>query len=538
MDNIRLLDCTLREAPVDGFFIGSKIIKEFIYCCENIGIDIIECGFLKDVDYQEGSNCFRTVEQIREYIPDKKQNSMYVALMDYGRYSLDNLSEYDGTSIDGIRICFKHGEQKAAIETAARIKEKGYKVFVQHVDTLAYSDIEIIEFIKMVNDVHPYAYAIVDTFGSMYADELDRLAMLVDYHLDSKIVLGFHAHNNLMLANSNAQNFILKYAQKRNIIIDSSVLGCGRGAGNANTELLVEFLRKKYHRNYDLNAILDMIDSLMPKFQKWCTWGYSIPYFLAGVHSAHVYNTNYLLRRHNIQSRDLRAIIEKLDRTQKKAYDYTLLEKLYIDYFSHLIDDSKSKQRLKEGFGGRKLLLLAPGKTLETEADKIWKFIADENPVIIGVNDIIKQFAADYLFFSSGNRYKHYCYEGGGEDVELIITSNIVQNTEKDNEILIDYESLVKCGWINIDSSMILLLRLLASLDCLQIYIAGFDGFTQNNIENYYSMDLMTDMKPDDLLLLTEENKEMLIDLLDTNLNMELHFITTSQYEIVLEGTE
>ena len=93
---IKLLDCTLREAPVENFFIGEKFMKEFVYRCEKVGIDVIECGFLKDVDHVPGSNCFRTVEQIREYIPNKKVGITYVALMDYGRYSLENLSEYDG----------------------------------------------------------------------------------------------------------------------------------------------------------------------------------------------------------------------------------------------------------------------------------------------------------------------------------------------------------------------------------------------------------------------------------------------------------
>lgn len=532
---IQLLDCTLREAPIDDFFVGDKLMREFIYRCENVGINIIECGFLKDVDYVEGSNCFRTVEQIQKYIPNKKPEIMYVALMDYGRYDLENLSEYDGTSIDGIRICFKYGQQQKAIETGKRIKEKGYKVFIQHVDTLAYTDIEIIEFIKMVNELKPEAYAIVDTFGSMYADDLDRLTMLIDYHLDKSIALGFHSHNNLMLANSNAQSFISRFASKRSILIDGSVLGCGRGAGNAHTELLAEYLNKKYNYEYNVDELLDLIDSLMPQFQRQCTWGYNIPYFLSGVHSAHVYNANYLLRRHNIASKDLRAIIEKLDNEQKKNYDYKLLESLYVEYFNHPINDSSAKRQLRNHLKNQELLLLAPGKTLKTEKTKIFDFIKEKRPIVIGLNNKNNGFEQDYIFFSSSNRYRHYCYEAHEVPSKLIITSNILQNSKSKNELVIDYISLIKFGWVNIDSAMILLLRLVLSLGCTAVYLAGFDGFSEDNAENFYSTELITDNKKEDLLLMTKENGEMLADIIKSYPDAVISFVTTSKYKVVLE---
>jgi 4-hydroxy 2-oxovalerate aldolase len=534
MKTIQLLECTLREAPVENFFVGEKLMKEFIGCCENVGIDIIECGFLKDVEYRVGGNCFKNVEQLQSIIRNKRPDTMYVALMDYGRYNIDNLSEYDGKSIDGVRLCFKYGQQKEAIQAAKEIKEKGYKVFIQHVDTLAYTDIEILEFIDMVNDIEPYAYAIVDTFGSMYEDDMKRVAMLANYHLKENIALGFHAHNNLMLANSNTQAFIAEFAGKRSIVIDASMLGCGRGAGNAHTELLAEYLNEKYHSEYGVNDILDLIDNLMPNFQKKCTWGYSIPYFLSGMHGAHVYNANHLLRRHNIALKDLRAIIEQLDSRQKKMYDYALLEKLYVKYFSHTIDDSRAKEKLRNSLKGQKLLLLAPGKTLSTENEKINQFIKSEHPVIIGVNDDEMKFGLDYVFFCSSRRYIRYLNkEKSTPPKKLILTSNIIQKIESEDEIIVDYESLIEYGWINIDSAMILLLRLVIALGCREVYIAGFDGFSPDNKENYYSEDLITDMKVEDLRILTNENREMLLDILKKNPNIELKFITTSLYNMI-----
>ncbi len=47
----------------------------------------------------------------------------------------------------------------------------------------------------------------------------------------------------------------------------------GRGAGNTPTELIVSYLNKKYDHNYNINALLDLVDVHMDKFLKKYTWG-------------------------------------------------------------------------------------------------------------------------------------------------------------------------------------------------------------------------------------------------------------------------
>ena len=442
------------------------------------------------------------------------------------------MSDYNGKSIDGIRICFKKDERFEVFEYAKAIKEKGYKVFFQNVDTMSYSDLELLQVIEKVNELKPYAYSIVDTFGAMYAEDLRHIYSIVNHNLDKDIILGFHAHNNLMLANANTQEFINLASKEREINVDSSILGCGRGAGNSHTECLVEFLNKKFDQHKDLDAILDIIDYLMPKFIQECEWGYSIPYFLSGVHSSHVFNVNHLLRRHNIKSKDLRAIIETLDEKQKKAYDYKLLEKIYVEHFDRKIDDSKALEELSSKLKNRKILLLVPGKTLTSQKDRVEKFIQKENPVVISVNNFISNFVSDYIFFSGVNRYQDYINSDFAQKYNstILLTSNI-KTDAKLNEHIFNYLSLIKFGWINVDTSAILILRLLVKLGIKNVSIAGFDGFTEDSKVNYYDNSLITTTNKEDLLLLTKETKEMLVDLKDS---IDIDFVTDSQYAQVL----
>lgn len=529
MLKINLLDCTLREAPIKDLILGSSYIQKFINALEKSNIDIIECGFLKNSGEREDNTIFKHTEEIERYLTNKKPDKLYVALVDYGRYDLKNLSPHNGKSIDGIRICFKKAERKDVIPYAKAIKALGYKVFLQHVDTLSYSDLEILEFIEAVNDLKPYAYSIVDTFGSMYAEDLRHLYEIANKNLNKDIKLGFHAHNNLMLAVANSQFFISLACNTREIMVDASVLGCGRGAGNSNTELLAEFINNKYNGNYNINELLDIIDILMPKFHQNCHWGYSIPYFLSGVHNAHVFNVNHLLRRHNIKSKDLRAIIENLDEKQKKVYDYTVLEKLYVEHFDRQVDDFKNIEELSKLVENKKVLFIAPGGSLNAYKQKIFDFIRQENTLVVAINNYLPDFPTDVIFYSNINRYQEFKNIQKNNNNKIFITSN-VKTEASDNEMIFNYLPLIKFGWINIDTSFILALRLFIKAGVKDFTFAGFDGFSADEEKFYYSDKLLTATEKEDLLLLTKETHEMLEDIIKSN-RITAKFLTPSVYE-------
>lgn len=98
-----------------------------------------------------------------------------------------------------------------------------------------YSDIELLRLVEKINALRPYAFYIVDTLGSMYRNEVSHRFYLIDENMDPQIRLGFHGHNNMQLAFSNAQ-VLGKIQTKRTLILDSSVYGMGRGAGNLPTD--------------------------------------------------------------------------------------------------------------------------------------------------------------------------------------------------------------------------------------------------------------------------------------------------------------
>ena len=251
MKHAKLLDCTLRDGAylIDKNF-GDTTIRGIIAGLVKSKIDFIEIGFLQNEGFGEGKTVFKNADDAKRYIPQNKQGCEFTVLADYSRYSIENLDEHTDESIDGIRECFFKAERFEALNVCKQIKEKGYKLFIQPVDILGYSDIELIEFIHDVNKIEPFCFSIVDTFGSMYQEDLHRVFEIINHNLASTCCQGFHSHNNMQLSNALSQEFMRMSVGKRNVIVDGTLSGMGRGAGNTPIELVAEYMTSKLNYNY------------------------------------------------------------------------------------------------------------------------------------------------------------------------------------------------------------------------------------------------------------------------------------------------
>ena len=536
MKRVNILDCTLRDGGylIDSQF-GNTAIKGSIRGLTESGVDVIECGFLKDEPHQNGSTIFNNAAQIRPFLPEDRKQASYVCLADYSRYHIDKLEPCDGMSIDGVRACFFKKERYDVIPFCRSIVEKGYKLYVQPVDILGYTDRELLELIEAVNDLEPYAFSIVDTFGSMYREDLQRVFYLIHHNLWTNAKIGFHSHNNLQMSFSLSQDFIEMSQGLRDIVIDTSMAGMGRGAGNTNTELVMQYMNRKFNSGYDIDTILDLIDNYIDGFHNQYEWGYSIPYFLAGSHSAHVNNISYLSTKAGIASRDINFLLNRLDASDRKHYDYDLLEKTYLEYLNTQCDDLEAIEQLKKTLCGQDILILLPGHSLVMHKETIDNYCESRKPVVISVNLLSADFPIHFAYFSNKNRYRYWKSATHFGDYKKIVTSNVTTVKEKD-QYIIDFTRLVKCGWEQLDNSGILLLRLLDLMDVKSIAIAGFDGYSHNTTNQNYVQKSME--KTRNKLNAEEANRNirsMLEDYMNTrNSQCSIEFITPSHFESVL----
>lgn len=539
MKHAKLLDCTLRDGAylIEKKF-GDETIRGMIHGLMDANIDIIEIGFFQDDGFGDGKTIYRNGSDAERFIPKEHKDTMFTVLADYSRYSVENLDLYTGRSVDAVRVCFFKKERYGAVDFCKTVKAKGYKVFVQPVDILGYTDEELIELLRLMGATEPYCVSIVDTFGSMYQEDLERVFCLIDHNLPDSCRIGFHSHNNMQLSNALTQHFLRLSYGKREVVVDSTISGMGRGAGNTPTELVAQYMVERHGYSYNMDAILDVIDTYMPGIRARCEWGYTTQYFIAGCYSAHVNNITYLLNKNCVSSKDIRFILNKIGSLARKRYDYDLLESVYIDHLSSNVDDSEDVVKLGDELVGRDVLVIVPGPSSISKIDSIYRFQEEyPNGKTIAVNHVPEQIHADYIFMSNVSRYAFWKQNDSFDKLPKIYTSNLREAKCK-GDYVIAYQRVIKCGWENMENATILLLRLLDQVNVGSIGIAGFDGYDYDPQKgsNYSQQNMELKDAFAKAVLVNHDILEMLKDYMATRQHeAQICFVTPSRFEGAIE---
>ncbi len=180
------------------------------------------------------------------------------------------------------------------------------------------------EFGKIVARVHSWGAdvsCLVDSAGSMDPDSV--AAYLRAAKGESASALGYHGHDNLSLAMANT----LRAIEEGAVLVDSSLQGMGRSAGNTVTEVLVAILQRRGLLSHiDLKAAMDVGQGLIqPLLGKRGVDPMAVTSGLAKFHSSFTGKVQSYARKHDIDVRDL--IVRLCQEDQVSAPD-ELLERL------------------------------------------------------------------------------------------------------------------------------------------------------------------------------------------------------------------
>ncbi len=517
-----LLDCTLRDGGyVNNWDFGQENIKKMLLELRNASINIIECGFLSEKkSCNDNFSLFKTVDSVSKVIPVRRDDSTFVCMINYGEYNIENLPNYDGSSIDGIRVAFHKKDVIPALAMCQRIKEKGYKVFIQPMVSLSYSDEEFLSLITEVNTISPYAFYIVDSFGAMKQEHLLHIFRLAESHLSSNIAIGYHSHNNLQLAFSNAQS-ILREPSVHDLILDSSVFGMGRGAGNLNTELIIGYLNDYFKTNFFVKPILIIIDEILNKIYDRFFWGYSLPHYLSATHNCHPNYASALEEKKTLTVDSINTILSEIPESKKHNFDSFLLEQLYLKFQSKNSTFLDNLNSFKSLIASHPILIIGPGKSVETEKEKVLSFIDKYDPISISINFDYHYSKSTFIFTSNLKRYNSI-NELNRE--RMIVTSNI---PNQGVYLQINYGDLVNNIPSVRDNSGILLIQFLINCGAKEINIAGIDGYNIDSSENFASSDLILARKK----TVNDNVNAGLKEMLDCfKKSIKINFITKSMF--------
>ena len=278
---LKILDCTLRDG---GYYTNwdfdDSTLETYIDSINNLPIDFIEIGYRSiKLDGYLGKYFYLPISVINE-IRNKTDKKLVIILneKDIRVEHLDSILGQCVGLIDLVRIAIDPKNIKRAMILAKGLKNMGFQVGfnVMYMSTW-FDQKDLFESLLEVNNVADYFY-MVDSFGGVYPKDViktyDRIKK------DLTIQIGFHGHNNLELALINTITAIDCGVD----IVDATITGMGRGAGNLKTELLLTHLSSIQGLQINFNSLSSVVD-VFSNLQDKYNWGTNLPYMVSGANS-------------------------------------------------------------------------------------------------------------------------------------------------------------------------------------------------------------------------------------------------------------
>ena len=177
-------------------------------------------------------------------------------------------------------------------------------------------------------------------------------------------------------------------------------------------------------------------------------------------------------------NKNMNEIFDMMDEDKKVSYDKDYIEELYLRYMATGKSQEEHKAELIENLNGKTVLLIAPGKSSIEEKDEITSFL-NEDVVTVSVNYNYPLVDTDYIFLSNLRRFRELDVSNRGK---CIVTSNIpadnVYLQTKYRDLLCDIDAVK-------DNAGLMAIKFFAQMGVKKIYLAGFDGYSHDEKENY-----------------------------------------------------
>lgn len=296
-NDIKFLDCTIRDGGyVNRWHFSDECVKDTIVTLDKAGYDFVEIGFRNKPEIYNNKPCgkwrYCQEEDIVKVVPGKKDRTIKISVMaDYKSSSIDLFPRVEETVIDMVRVAFHLPDLVGALDFCKQLKQLGYIVCANAMATMNYTP-ELME--KLCFLAHhsqiDYLY-LADSYGCLTPDDTEKIICDMADKLpdDCKAQLGVHLHNNIQ--NGLANFFRLSNKGLVNIV-DSTVLGMGRGAGNLCTELVVHS-HSKFNESALRNVCLLAEKYILPFYGATGKWGSTLQFIISAHFKCH---PNYILK--------------------------------------------------------------------------------------------------------------------------------------------------------------------------------------------------------------------------------------------------
>lgn len=283
LDNhsISLLDCTLRDG---GYYTNwdfeDHLVEEYLAAMNSLPIDFIEIGYRSKVKSEYYGAYYYLPEFVLKQIKQRTGKNLVIILneKELRPEDLEELLKPCAGLVSLVRLAVAPENLQRALKLAEAIKKMNFEVSFNLMYASKWEEnFPLKQDLQELERVLNYFY-VVDSYGGMYPKQVRSIISSLKEFSGMKI--GFHGHNNLEMALANSLAAIEAGAD----IIDATVGGMGRGAGNLKTELLLTVLHQQKKLPVDFD-ILKNISNQFQKLKKNYNWGGNLAYMASGAFS-------------------------------------------------------------------------------------------------------------------------------------------------------------------------------------------------------------------------------------------------------------
>jgi 4-hydroxy 2-oxovalerate aldolase len=283
-EQIKVMDCTVRDGGlINDHYFTDDFVRAVYQALSKSGIDYMEMGYRSSKELyppeEFGPWKYCDDDKIRKIIDGIESDIKISVMVDSYRVKEQQFLPADESPIDMFRAATYVKYIDSAIELINKCHDLGYETTCNIMAVSKEIEPDIVEALDQLAKSPVDIVYVVDSFGSMFCEQIEYLVKLYKEHLPGKTI-GIHCHNQQQLAFGNTIEGIIHDAN----YVDGSLYGIGRGPGNCCLELLVGFLKNP---KFDLSPILQIIQDHMIPMREELEWGYLIPYMLTGIMNEH-----------------------------------------------------------------------------------------------------------------------------------------------------------------------------------------------------------------------------------------------------------
>ncbi|SCK09834.1 hypothetical protein [Streptomyces sp. WMMB 322] len=245
-----ILDATLRDGSyaVD-FQLDEKFVSELLGRLDETPIQKVEIGHGLGYEAERSGikACNIDLKRWCQIARSEMTATSWGMFAQPGFSRLSTLSDLCGEGMSFVRIGVEPERVPEHLEYIERATELCGEVYLNLMKT---SGTPAEELTGLLSEVTPSIAGlyVVDSYGSMLPSDVHRYVTLAK---ESFPVIGFHGHDNLGMANANS----IAALEAGATIIDGTLDGIGRGAGNAETESLAGIFRTLGEDRFDYKAL-------------------------------------------------------------------------------------------------------------------------------------------------------------------------------------------------------------------------------------------------------------------------------------------